>query len=140
MAEALKRGGDAESRRIILIVEDDEVLRMVLRIEFEKNGFNVREADNGKVGLASMGEMQPDAIITDIEMPVMDGFNFIRAVRNSRRDAAVPIIAISALRSDGMTEKAVAAGANRFCEKPLAPSILLALVNGYLSDTAPLSN
>ncbi len=123
----------------MLIVEDDEVLRMVLHFELEKNGFEVREAVNGKAGLASIVEMHPDVIITDIEMPVMNGLKFIAAVRITYGKIAIPIIAISASKSDGIAEKALAAGANQFCEKPLTVESLLTIVNRHLPANIPPS-
>lgn len=124
---------DGRNRRTMLIVEDDEVQRMVLRFEFEKGGFKVREAENGKAGLASIVEMHPDIIVTDLEMPVMDGFSFITEVRTTYGKAAIPIIAISASKSEGLAEKAVAAGANQFCQKPLIAKNFMAVINRYLS-------
>ncbi len=124
----------------ILIVEDDDVLRMVLRIEFEKNGYKVREAENGRAGLTSFEEMHPDAIITDIEMPVMNGINFIAEVRKENNQAEVPIIAISASKIANVGEKAVAAGANRFYEKPFATKNILTAVNTYLSSGTSSQN
>lgn len=121
----------------MLIVEDDEVLRMVLHIEFEKNGFEVREAENGKAGLASIAEMYPDVIITDMEMPVMDGLAFTTEVRITYGKITMPIIAISAAKNDDLAEKALAAGANQFCEKPLTVESLLAVVNRHLPASIP---
>lgn len=117
-------------RRIILIVEDDEVLRMVLHQEFVKNGFYVREAENGQAGIASFVEMPPNIIITDLMMPVMDGISFIAAVRKT--NDTVPIIAMSAVMGDRMGEKAVEAGANQFCIKPIATETLLTAIKDYL--------
>lgn len=132
MVEVTKRAADGRNQCTMLIVEDDEVLRMVLRFEFEKCGFEVREAENGKAGLASIVERHPDVIVTDLEMPVMDGFSFIATVRATYGKAAIPIIAISAGKSDGLAEKAVAAGANQFCPKPLNAKSFLAVVNSHL--------
>lgn len=130
--EGQKRVTERRNQGAILIVEDDEVLRMVLRFEFEKDGFKVREAENGKAGLASIAEMHPDIIVTDLEMPVMDGFSFISAVRITFAKTAIPIIAISAGTSEGLAEKAMAAGANQFCPKPLIAKNFLAVVNIHL--------
>ncbi len=140
MAETLDRMTGRPNSRTILIVEDDEVLRMVLRVEFEKNGFNVREAENGSAGLTSIVEMHPDAIITDIEMPVMNGFSFIAEVRKADGQADIPIIAISASKITDVAAKAVAAGANQFCEKPLTTKNILAVINAYLPPDASPAN
>ena len=132
MVETARRAADAENPRTILIVEDDDLLRMVLRMELEKNGLNVFEAGNGQAGLAVLRDMAPDIIVTDLMMPVMDGFSFIAAVRRTNGGAALPIIVISAMKSADMREKAVEAGANLFCEKPLSPESLLAVIKNHL--------
>lgn len=124
------RRAKAPVRRTIPVVEDDEVLRMVLRMEFEKNGFSVREARHGRDALASIIEMAPDIIVTDIMMPVMDGFSFIDAVRKSA--LSVPIIAMSAVKDDDMRQRAMETGANRFCVKPITPETLLAAIEDHL--------
>lgn len=140
MGETAKRAADMRSRRTVLIVEDDDVLRTVLRFEFERNGFNVLEAENGRTGLSAFHDMAPDIIITDLMMPVMDGFSFIDAVRKTH-GAAVPIIAISAAKGDGIGEKAVETGASQFCEKPLSLEGLLTAVRSHLpASAAPPKN
>lgn len=140
MGEAAKRAADVRDRRTVLVVEDDDVLRTVLRFEFERNGFNVLEAENGRTGLSAFRDMAPDVIITDLMMPVMDGFSFIDAVRKTHGTAAVPIIAISAVKGDGMGKKAVEAGASQFCEKPLSLEGLLTAVRSHLPARVPPKN
>ncbi|MBI5636344.1 MAG: response regulator [Nitrospinae bacterium] len=139
MGEAAKRAADVRDRRTILIVEDDDILRTVLRFEFEKNGFKVLEAENGRAAIAAIGCIQPDIIITDLMMPVMDGFSFIDAVRKAKGNT-VPIIAISAAKGDGMGEKAVETGASQFCEKPLSLESLLTAVRNHLPANVPPKN
>ena len=132
MTEAVKSAVDVRDRRTVLIVEDDVVQRMVLRFEIEKNGFIVQEAGDGWAGLAAIGNFHPDIIITDLMMPVMDGFSFIDAVRKTDGLSTVPIIAISAVRGTGMGERAIESGANQFCEKPVSAKIIMVAIESYL--------
>lgn len=123
----------AVGKRVVLIVDDDEVQRMVLRHEMEKSGFHVREAVNGQAGLAAVGDFHPDIIITDLMMPVMDGFTFIAAVRKTDGVSTVPIIAVSGSRAEGMGERAVESGANQFYDKSASLHILMAAVENHLT-------
>ncbi len=124
--------GVGGGRPVILVVEDDDVLRMVLRFEIEKRGFVVREAENGAAALSSFKNRVPDIIVTDLMMPVMDGFSFIDEVRHSAASAGVPIIAISAVKDQEMGRRALALGANTFMAKPLSPEGLLKTIQTYL--------
>lgn len=132
MVEVLKRAAVTENKSIILIVDDDEILRRVLLLELEKRGFKVREADNGKDGLARLVEMLPDIIVTDLEMPVMDGFTFIANVRATFGKAAIPIIAISGSINEGLAERTLVAGANQFLPKPFHINSLTTAIVGHL--------
>jgi two-component system chemotaxis response regulator CheY len=68
----------------ILIVDDDESIRQIVRLCLTDEGFEVREASNGQTALDALGEFQPDLILLDLRMPVMDGWEF------SRRYASLP--------------------------------------------------
>ncbi len=133
MVESAKHVADAPHRRTILMVDDDDVLLMVMHMVFERNGFNVINADNGLAGLSAIREKTPDIIITDLMMPVMDGLTFIAAVRKTEGTAAIPIIAISAMKGDELPKKAMEAGANQFCIKPFSPESLLTVIKNQLS-------
>ncbi|NCF64937.1 MAG: response regulator [Chloroflexi bacterium] len=82
--------------RHVLVVEDDEPTRTLQRRTFEENGWDVSEAENGAIGLQRVSERKPDLITLDLMMPVMDGFEFLLALRQNEENRSIPIIVITA--------------------------------------------
>lgn len=80
----------------VLIIEDDAATRELIRRTLEQNGYTTREAENGLAGLERMTESLPDAVLLDLMMPEMDGFEFIARVREDDRLRRVPIVVITA--------------------------------------------
>jgi len=115
----------------ILVVEDDfdarEVLSLLLRLE----GFSVITAEDGLAGLDIAQSEQPDLVITDIEMPNLDGIEMIKRLRRDGLLSEVPILVVSA--SDRRTLKgAIAAGANQTMRKPARFDPLIETINRLL--------
>src|SRR5581483_7478467 len=79
-----------------LIVEDDGLTRQMLRALLERQGWNVREAANGRTGLAALREQRPDLIILDLMMPEMDGFTFVNEMRTRAAWRDIPILVLTA--------------------------------------------
>src|ERR1700690_517332 len=103
-----------------LIVDDIENNRYLLRALLSANGYEVAEAVNGAAALALAGAAKPDLIITDILMPIMDGFTLCRACRFTRELADIPIIVYTATYTDPADgELALSQGADLFLIKPL---------------------
>ena len=80
----------------MLIVEDDRATRAVVRHTLEKVGWEVVEAENGKLGLERLHERMPDLVLLDLMMPVMDGFQFMEQLRRNDEARAVPVIVLTA--------------------------------------------
>jgi two-component system response regulator (stage 0 sporulation protein F) len=105
----------------ILLVDDDDPLRTVLRINLTKWGHRVVEARNGKLALALVQQEVPDMVVTDLVMPEMEGLEFIRELRRTRPE--VKIIAMSGggrLSATGYLKMAKAMGARQVLAKPFA--------------------
>ena len=83
-------------RRAALVVEDDEATRHALRTVLEKEGWEVREAENGRVGLDRVNEKKPGLILLYLMMPEMDGFEFSEEMRKQEAWRGIPIIVITA--------------------------------------------
>lgn len=83
--------------KTVLIVDDDEKIRKMLSFLFLAQGFKVEEAENGMAAFDRLDDARPDVIIVDLMMPVMDGFEFCRKVREDDLYKATPLIILSAL-------------------------------------------
>ncbi|MCI4666437.1 MAG: response regulator [Neomegalonema sp.] len=103
---------------LVLLVEDAITTRTFCRTALEEAGFQVAEAANGLEGLERFVEQQPAMIFCDINMPKMDGYQFVTAVRNGEDGRDVPIIMLSTEAEDADLLAAFRLGANFYCVKP----------------------
>ena len=101
------------------MAEDDPASRELLRELLERWGYEVAEAADGGEALAKIRELMPDLAILDIQMPVLDGYSVLRHVREDRRFAQLPILALTAFAMDGDREKALSHGFTGYQSKPL---------------------
>lgn len=119
----------------LLVVDDRWENRSVLVNLLQPLGFTVREADNGQVALAMMATEPPDLVITDLVMPVMDGYGFIQAVRRHPTWRSLPIIVSSASVSSHDQQAALDQGGDAFLTKPVDAHQLFELLPQYLPIT-----
>ena len=122
-------------KRTILLVDDKWENRSVIFNLLEPIGFEMMEASNGKEGIERAVATIPDLIITDLLMPVMDGFTLIEQVKQSAQLKDVPMIASSASVFDSDRNQCLDAGANAFLPKPVVAETLLALLQVQLNLT-----
>ena len=115
----------------VLIVEDDDNLRMDIAEILELENHEAITAANGQEGLEKTIETQPDLIFCDMNMPIMDGHDMLLAVRNNPTIADIPIIILTGNSTPGVWEKLKAAGANDWLSKPFAHTDLLAIIDSY---------
>jgi two-component system chemotaxis response regulator CheY len=109
----------------ILTVDDSRMMREMLSMTLREAGFNVVQAEDGLDGLDVLTRTQPDVIITDINMPRMDGFGFIESVRREQRHRATPILVLSTESDAEKKGRARAAGATGWIVKPFNSTSLL---------------
>ncbi|MCB1356345.1 MAG: response regulator [Maritimibacter sp.] len=110
----------------ILAVDDSRTMRDMVRLTLTGAGFATHLAEDGVHGLEVLGEIDPpDAIITDINMPRMDGFGFIDAVRAQDAYRAIPILVLTTESAAEMKNRARAAGATGWIVKPFDPEKLV---------------
>jgi two-component system cell cycle response regulator DivK len=107
--------------RTVLIIEDNEQNLYLMRFLLEKNGFSVLEARSGRHGLEVAAEAAPDLILLDIQLPEMDGYSVARELRKQEGQRQTPIIVVTSYAMVGDREKALAAGATGYIEKPIDP-------------------
>ncbi len=109
----------------ILTVDDSRTMRDMLRMALAGAGFNVIEAVDGEHGLEVLNAHRPDVIITDINMPRLDGFGFIEQVRQDRDHRATPILVLTTESDPSKKERARSAGATGWIIKPFNPDKLV---------------
>jgi two-component system chemotaxis response regulator CheY len=108
--------------KVVLTVDDSRTMRDMLRMALSAAGYSVIQAEDGIHGLEVLAEStKPDVIITDINMPRMDGFGFIENVREDDAYRAVPILVLSTESDDAKKQRARAAGATGWIVKPFDP-------------------
>jgi CheY-like chemotaxis protein len=116
----------------VLVVEDDPDIRELLKITLEVAGYRVIEAENGFDGIEAARQHEPDAILMDMSMPLMDGCQCTRRIRQNSRLARVPIIACTAYNRWEWRGKAILAGCTDFLPKPVDGPKLLTMLTRYL--------
>jgi two-component system chemotaxis response regulator CheY len=104
--------------KLILTVDDSASMRMLLKTSLTAQGFRIESANDGAHGLERMHDVQPDLLITDINMPKMDGFELIEAVRAVPGFRGTPILVLSTEFSDEKKTRARSAGATGWITKP----------------------
>ena len=118
----------------VLIVEDDEGIREMLKYNLTSAGFAVQEARDGATGLRTARTARPDLILLDLMLPGMSGFDFCRALRRSSR---VPVIMITAKDAEVDRIVGLELGADDYITKPFSVREVLARVNAVLRRSAP---
>ena len=110
----------------VLAVDDSRTMRDMLNLALTRAGFDAAFAEDGVHGLEVLDGMFPDAIITDINMPRLDGFGFIEAVRTQDRCRAIPILVLTTESAPELKARARNAGATGWIVKPFDPAKLIA--------------
>lgn len=118
--------------RRILIIEDHEDNRRILRDLLTSKGYDVIEADNGINGVSTAEAFCPDLILMDIQLPGIDGHEATRRIRANSETRKIPIIAVTSYALSGDEVKAFEAGCDAYVPKPFSPRELLAEIRKYL--------
>jgi diguanylate cyclase (GGDEF)-like protein/PAS domain S-box-containing protein len=113
-----------ERAPLVLVVDDDEVTRMLVRETLEADGLDVEEAASGAEALEAYHRCHPDIVLLDVTMPGMDGFECCRCVRRDPRGGRVPIVILTGMEDDASIERAYEAGATDFMAKPMRWKVL----------------
>lgn len=122
---------------LVLIVEDDLSTRMMYRDYLSLSGFRTADAHNGFQALEKARLLQPNAVVTDLAVPGMDGFEFCRALRTSDRTRTIPILAVTG-HSEYLDQpdRFRQAGITRVLTKPCAPDVLADALRHLLGGKA----
>jgi two-component system cell cycle response regulator DivK len=116
----------------ILIIEDNEDNRRILRDLLKSKGYDVMEADDGINGVNTAAAFRPDLIVMDIQLPRIDGHEATRRIKANSGTEKIPIIAVTSYALSGDEAKAFEAGCDAFVPKPFSPRELLAKIQRYL--------
>ena len=116
--------------KVVLTVDDSKTMRDMLRLALTDAGHTVIQADDGVQGCEVMNQQEKiDVIITDINMPRMDGYGFIEQVRKHPRNKNVPILVLTTESEAAKKERAKQAGATGWIVKPFDPAKLISAIN-----------
>ena len=118
--------------KTILVVEDQEDNRQILRDLLGNAGYEMLEAENGEEALTAVAKQRPDLILMDIQLPIMDGYEATRRIKADPDTKGIPIIVVTSYALSGDESKARAAGCDAYVTKPYSPRALLAKIKEFL--------
>ena len=121
-----------KNRPLVFVVEDNIAYRMIIRTFLQQQGYMVMQFEHGKSAADMLKYIQPSLIISDIEMPCMDGFEFHSHVKNHFSEYDIPFIYISSTSSESTKEKATKLGATKMLDKPVSPHDLKEAISTIL--------
>jgi two-component system cell cycle response regulator DivK len=116
----------------ILVVEDQEDNRQILRDLLANTDYEIVEATNGVEALAAVAKQRPDLILMDIQLPILDGYEATRRIKADPALRSIPIIAVTSYALSGDEDKAREAGCDAYVPKPYSPRQLLAKIREFL--------
>jgi two-component system cell cycle response regulator DivK len=122
------------SERTILLVEDNELNRKIVRDLLKRTTYKLIEAHDGEAAIATALEQRPDLILMDIQLPKISGIEATRRLRAEPATATTPIIAITSFALSGDDRKAKDAGASAYLAKPYSPFALLEVIRKLLPE------
>ena len=117
----------------ILVVEDTEDNRQIMRDLLSAAGFEILEASDGATGVAMAAEHRPDLILMDIQLPVIDGYEATRRIKADPATKDIPVVAVTSYALAGDEAKTREAGCDAYIAKPFSPRSLLARVRELLA-------
>jgi two-component system, cell cycle response regulator DivK len=120
----------------LLIVEDNEMNRDMLSRRLQRRGYEVLIATDGAEGLAVARERNPDLVLMDMSLPVIDGWEATRQLKSAEATRRIPIIALTAHAMSGDRQKAVDAGCDDFDTKPIELDRLLEKIEHCLEQAS----
>lgn len=116
----------------ILIIEDDNQSRYILTFLLEHNNFTVIQSVNGADGIAKAEQHKPDAIILDIQLPGMNGYNVAKKLKVNDELKNIPIVVVTSFAMNGDENKALEAGAVGYISKPINPETFIRQMNSFI--------
>jgi len=112
----------------VLAIDDSRTIRSLVQKVMEAAGFDCVCAEDGLIGIARFAEVAPDVVITDINMPNMDGYGVITSIRKGEINQSVPILVLTTERADHLKARARAAGATGWIVKPFDDEAIVSVI------------
>ncbi|MFC1617569.1 response regulator [Candidatus Margulisiibacteriota bacterium] len=116
----------------ILYIEDDPINKYLVKKVLEDSGHEVFEASDGESGIGRAGDIKPDLILMDMQMPGMDGYEATKEIRKTDPEHKIPIIALTAHALPGDKEKCIAVGCDGYITKPIDIKNFESQIKDYL--------
>lgn len=123
-----------ENDKKVLVIDDEAYIRRVLEVKLKKYGYQVMQAKNGQEGLDMIQQQQPDIVISDINMPVMDGKTLCEKTNGLKQKRTFLTIIITARIMPGDEEWVAKMQDTLFMEKPFSPARIVECIKQYLGD------
>lgn len=120
----------------ILVIEDNEQNLYLVTFMLEAHGYEVIQAQHGQQGIELAAQIEPDLILLDIQLPVMDGYAVAQELRKNLALNEVPIVAVTSYAMAGDRERTLAAGCTGYIEKPINPNTFITEVEQHLPNTS----
>lgn len=120
--------------RTVLLVEDNEDNRTIYRVMLEHSGFTVLEAGDGEEGIRQARQERPDAVLMDVGIPLIDGWEATRILKQDPETASIPIIALTAHALEQDREKALDVGCDGYLAKPIEPRAVVEEVRRVIGE------
>lgn len=133
MASETPEASESQQKRRVLVVEDSATVASVVKYFLELEGFDVLLAKDGHSGLQSAKDNQPDVIVTDCNMPGMDGMTMVKALRLNTATRGIPVLMLTSEEGVEKEAKALEAGVDDYIVKPVEPRRLAARVKSLLA-------
>ncbi len=121
----------------ILVIEDNSNLQNMLSERLTAAGFHVICADNGRIGLEMVQSCQPDLVLSDIKMPEMDGFEFLKALRQTIDMSTLPVVLLTGEMVPISLSQSRQLGINDYLTKPVEVSLLIHVIKEQLARFSP---
>lgn len=120
--------------KTVMVVDDSATIRKLLSYILRKRDYVIAEAEDGIDAMEKLSHVQIDLIIVDLNMPNMDGIEFVKTLRNNYYYTDTPIIMLTTTKDEELKRKAIEAGVNLFLTKPVEPNMLLYKVESLMGE------
>jgi DNA-binding response OmpR family regulator len=122
-------------KKLVLIVDDEDLTRQMIAMFMKMDGYDTAEAEDGVDALEKVAKRQPDAIILDVMMPIMDGITMCKQLRSNPATASIPVLMLSGRSQLGAEEEGLDAGANAYMKKPMEPKEMMTVLREIMMQS-----